>query len=339
MLLDRKAFFDCNEATLHIFGCESREEFLDKHPSELSPANQPDGSDSMTLANERIATAYKDGENQFEWMHRRLDGTEFPAEVWLTRMELDGKDVLQATVRDITERKRAEEEKERLQAQLIQAQKMEAVGTLAGGVAHDFNNIMTAIKNLNSLAISKTGEKDLLKKYLEPISDVSERAIRLVQQLLIFSEVKPVKLATFNLNHTIDNLMNMLISLVSEDISIEKNLGYGLWNIEADEGRVEQVITNLIVNSRDAMPQGGKITLRTENITLAEEQSSAIQGATPGNFVCLTVEDTGTGMDKDTIEHIFEPFFTTRVPKRHRTGIVCCLRYCKGAEWVDRRFK
>ena len=108
MLLDKKAFFDCNEATLHIFGCKLRNEFLEKHPSELSPPIQPDGTDSMTLANKRIATAYKKGANQFEWMHRRLDGSDFPAEVWLTRMKLDGKDVLQATVRDITKRKLAE---------------------------------------------------------------------------------------------------------------------------------------------------------------------------------------------------------------------------------------
>ena len=108
MLLDKKAFFDCNEATLHIFGCKLRNEFLKKHPSELSPPIQPDGTDSMTLADERIATAYKEGKNQFEWMHRKMDGTDFPAEVWLTRMELDGKDVLQATVRDITRRKQVE---------------------------------------------------------------------------------------------------------------------------------------------------------------------------------------------------------------------------------------
>jgi hypothetical protein len=114
MLLDEKGFFDCNEATLRIFRCPTRNDFINKHPSQLSPPTQPGGKDSMTLANELIATAFKNGRNQFEWMHSHLDSTEFPAEVLLTAMELDGKQVLQATVRDITEQKRLAKEREGL---------------------------------------------------------------------------------------------------------------------------------------------------------------------------------------------------------------------------------
>ncbi len=222
---------------------------------------------------------------------------------------------------DITERKRAIEEKEHLQAQLIQAQKMEAIGTLAGGIAHDFNNILTVIKNLTSLALDKASRDPNCTCYLEPMREVSERGINLVQQLLIFSQNKPVEFTIFNLNDVIDDFLKIIGTLISEDILLEKELEGGLADIKADKGRIEQVITNLVINSRDSMLMGGVITLRTENVTLTTGQAASIQGAVPGDFVCLTVQDTGTGISKHTVEHIFEPFFTTKSPNGTGLGL------------------
>ena len=222
---------------------------------------------------------------------------------------------------DITERKRIEEEKERLQSQLVQAQKMEAIGTMAGGIAHDFNNIMTVVKNMASLALRKADKDGDSKKYLELIRDVSERAINLVQQLLIFSQSKPAEHIRLNLNDILTDLLSMIRNLISEDIAIENKLEGNLRMIDADRVGVEQVLTNLLLNSSEAMPQGGQINIHTNNITFSEEEARAIKDATPGDYVCLTVEDTGVGMDVETKEHIFEPFFTTKSPEGTGLGL------------------
>lgn len=321
MLFGDKGFLDCNAATLRMFGCFGKEEFLGRHPSEWSPEVQPDGRGSFEAAEEKIAAAYREGRNFFEWTHRRANGEDFPAEVLLTAMRLEGRDVIQATVRDITERKRAVAEKDQLQAQLIHAQKMEAIGTLAGGIAHDFNNILTVVKNLTSLALNRAAKDPKCTCYLEPMREICERGISLVQQLLIFSQNKPVELSCFNMNDVIDDLLNIIATLISEDISVEKELNNNLRDIRADRGRIEQVITNLVINSRDSMLTGGIINLRTENVTLTADRAASIHGASPGSFICLTVEDTGKGMDKETIKHIFEPFFTTKAPKGTGLGL------------------
>ncbi len=213
---------------------------------------------------------------------------------------------------DITARKNAEEENSRLQAQLMQSQKMEAVGTLAGGIAHDFNNIITVVKSLTELVISKVGTDDPLYRYLRPINESSKRAINLVQQLLLFSRNKPIDMATIDLNGAAAELLGMLEHIISEDILIETDFMYDLWKIRADKGRVEQIITNMVVNSSESMPHGGAVTIRTENVALNEEQCRTIEGAFPGKFVCLTVEDTGTGIDSSVLKRIYEPFFTTK---------------------------
>lgn len=213
---------------------------------------------------------------------------------------------------DITSRKKAEEENSLLQARLMQSQKMEAIGTLAGGIAHDFNNIITVVKSLTDLVISKVGTDDPLYRYLRPINESSRRAINLVQQLLLFSRNKPIDMAAIDLNGAASELLGMLEHIISEDIMIETDFSYDLWKVKADRGRIEQVITNMVVNSSESMPNGGAVTIRTENVSLNEEQCRSIEGATPGKFVCLTVEDTGSGIDGSVIKRIYEPFFTTK---------------------------
>jgi len=209
------------------------------------------------------------------------------------------------TYEDITERKR-------LEAQLLQAQKMEAIGILAGGVAHDFNNILQTIQGYTDLAMMKVDETDPLYRDLKQIDLSAGRAASLTRQLLLFSRRQQMEFTPINLNTTVDNLLKMLHRLIGEDISIKTELDSELWTIQADAGTIEQTIMNLTVNARDAMPEGGTLTIKTENMHVDEDYCKTYTYAHPGRFVCLTVEDTGVGMDKETIQHIFEPFFSTK---------------------------
>ena len=228
--------------------------------------------------------------------------------------------------RDITERKRAEEEREKMQAQLIQAQKMESIGTLAGGVAHDFNNLLTTIQGYAQLAMMSLKESDPFYENFKEIQQASVRAAKLTRQLLLFSRQQPMDLHLMTLNETVDNLMKMLKRLIGEDITVQTDLDPNLWTNMADPGNMEQVIMNLVVNARDAMPEGKKITIKTENVDIDEGYCEIYKYAHPGKFVCLSVEDTGIGMDKEFIQHIFEPFFTTKGPGKG-TGLGLSVVY------------
>ena len=220
-----------------------------------------------------------------------------------------------AIVRDVTERKQAEEEKEKLQAQLLQAQKMEAIGTLTGGIAHDFNNLLTAIQGYTEISMLKLNEDDIVYKNLNEVKRASTRAANLTHQLLLFSRNQPVEMIPLDLNKTVKDMMSMVSRLIGEDISMIIDPEENLWTIKADPGNIEQVIMNLMVNARDAMPGGGKVIVKTENIEVDENYCRLISSARPGKFVHLSIADSGTGMDKETIEHIFEPFFTTKRPE------------------------
>ncbi|MBE9528089.1 MAG: PAS domain S-box protein, partial [Proteobacteria bacterium] len=222
---------------------------------------------------------------------------------------------------DVTKRYNAEKEKEALYAQLLQAQKMEAIGTLAGGIAHDFNNILTVVKSLSSLALSKVPDDSPIKEYFEPIQYASERGTSLIQQLMIFSESRPPEVVELDINESIGELLGMLRALIDVDISIEEVLGEGIWTVEGDRGRLEQVVTNLILNASDALVQGGQIEISTENVTVTEESAKSIGDVAPGKYVRLSVEDDGVGMAPEVVAHIFEPFFTTKSPAGTGLGL------------------
>ncbi|MEW6379267.1 MAG: ATP-binding protein [bacterium] len=214
--------------------------------------------------------------------------------------------------RDMTERWRAEEEKARIQTQLLQSQKMEAIGILAAGVAHDFNNLLTTIQGYTTLAMMNISDEDPASMDLNQVREAAGRAANLTRQLLLFSRKQPMEHTFVDLNDLIDNLLKMLYRLIGEDITIATELEPHIWPILADEGTIEQVIMNLAVNARDAMPKGGRLTIKTENVILDEKDSENIPEARPGQFVCLQIADTGCGMDERTAERIFEPFFTTK---------------------------
>jgi PAS domain S-box-containing protein len=221
---------------------------------------------------------------------------------------------LLGVTRDISARRRAESDRENMYTQLLQAQKMEAIGILAAGLAHDFNNLLTTIKGYVDLILMKAPESDPAYGNLRHVHNAAVKATELTRQLLLFSRKQPMQQTVINLNSTVDTMLKMIKRLLSENITIITDFAPGLLAAHADEGTIEQVIMNLVVNARDAMPQGGAITIRTENAVLSDADCRLMPEARPGTFIKLAVSDTGSGMDPQTLERIFEPFFTTKAP-------------------------
>jgi two-component system cell cycle sensor histidine kinase/response regulator CckA len=221
---------------------------------------------------------------------------------------------VRGTFQDITARKQAEEDRARLEEQLRQAQKMESVGRLAGGVAHDFNNLLTVIQGHCDLMLTQMSDRDPLLKEVKHIQQAGERAASLTRQLLAFSRRQMLAPIVLDLNDLVANLRKMLERLIGEDITLTTVLAPGLWSVTADPGQIEQVIMNLAVNARDAMPTGGMLTIETGNVHLDDSYARTHLEAPVGPCVMLAVSDTGHGMDAQTQEQIFEPFFTTKEP-------------------------
>ena len=206
---------------------------------------------------------------------------------------------------DITENRRLEE-------QLFQSQKMEAIGRLAGGIAHDFNNALTAIMGYSDIIAKDAEVKDKHRSYIDEIKKSAERAATLTQQLLAFSRKQIMQPKVLNLNTMLKNTKNMLQRMIGEDITFRLQTATPIDMIKVDPGKIEQVVINLAVNARDAMPNGGILEVETKNIFLDHAFCEMHKGANPGNYVLLSVHDTGKGIDNETMKHIFEPFFTTK---------------------------
>ena len=211
----------------------------------------------------------------------------------------------QAIARDISSIKKME-------AELLQAQKMQAVGLLAGGVAHDFNNLLTVILGYTEKLLKTFHEDNPSYKEIQHIKESAKSAAALTSQLLAFSRRQVLKSKVTNLNPIIIKLEKMLKRIIKEDIELSLVLEENLSNIKTDESKIEQIIMNLVSNASDAMQDGGKLTIETKNVLINEEYAKKHIGSKPGSFVQLTVKDTGTGMDKKTLENIFDPFFTTK---------------------------
>ncbi len=214
--------------------------------------------------------------------------------------------------RDITAKELAADERKQLEQQLQQSQKMESIGRLAGGVAHDFNNILSVINGYSEICLLKMAEDNPYRQEIETIFESGKRAARLTQQLLAFSRKQIVRKEFFALNDEIVDIRRMLDRLLGEDITIVFDLRDDLWPIKADRSQMEQVILNLAVNARDAMPVGGTLTIETKNITLDEENTDEQYQICSGDYVLLAISDTGQGLSLEMKEKIFEPFFTTK---------------------------
>jgi two-component system cell cycle sensor histidine kinase/response regulator CckA len=226
----------------------------------------------------------------------------------------------QGIFRDVTERRAAEEALRKTEEQLRQAQKMEAIGRLAGGVAHDFNNLLTVITVSTNMLLREMSEGDTKLQDIQEIKKAAERAASLTRQLLVFSRRQIAEPEVLDLNTVISDMDRMLLRILGEDIRLETVLEAELQAVKVDRANVEQVIMNLIVNARDAMPDGGSLVVRTENVAFGKGDSPGIPEAKSGRFVRLSVTDSGVGMSKEITEHIFEPFFTTKA-KGKGTGL------------------
>ena len=216
--------------------------------------------------------------------------------------------------RDITERKQAEELLRRRDEQLRQSQKMEAVGRLSGGIAHDFNNLLSVIIGYSESLEQRLAPKDPLRKSAEEIRKAGERAASLTHQLLAFSRQQVLQPQILDLNALVSDMGTMLRRLIGMHIELTTKLATELGVVKAEQSQIEQVIVNLVVNARDAMPEGGKLLIETSNLDVNENLARSFSFLQPGPYVLLTVRDTGVGMDADTRRHIFEPFFTTKGP-------------------------
>jgi PAS domain S-box-containing protein len=216
------------------------------------------------------------------------------------------------TVQDITGRRHAEEEQKKLQEQLTQAQKMESVGRLAGGVAHDFNNILGIIIGYAEMIMMDMEPDNPIYPHLQRILNTTQRAADLVRQLLAFARKQTASPEILNINETVANMFRMLKRIIGEDINLIWKPGHDIWNVRIDPVQIDQILANLAVNSRDAISNTGSITLETGNVVFDYAYSAGHAEILPGEFVLLEVSDTGSGMSKEVVEHIFEPFFTTK---------------------------
>ncbi len=249
------------------------------------------------------------------------DGTIIYSDIVLTpRIIIDGIPHSAAFFLDVTKRKKAEEEKKKMEEQLLQSQKLEAVGRLTGGIAHDFNNILTAIIGNAEIILATLPKGDPTRGGAEEIRSAGERAAGLVSQLLAFSRKQVLQPMVMSLNDTVHDMEKMFRRIIGEDIEFRTILAPDLGLVEADPGQIEQVIMNLVVNARDAMSRGGKITIETANAELDEGYARSHIAVIPGPYVMLSVSDNGAGMTKEVQEHIFEPFFTTK-EKEKGTGL------------------
>ncbi len=252
--------------------------------------------------------------------HRAKDGKIFPIEVTGDYLKYGAKEYNVAFVRDITERKLAERKMAEVQEQLRQSQKMEAIGQLAGGVAHDFNNLLTVIKGYSQLYLVEVRKDDPLRENIEEIRKAADRAADLTRQLLAFSRRQVMEMRVLDLNELLTNLDKMLRRMIGEDIDLVTLLERNLGRVKTDPGQMEQVIMNLAVNARDAMPNGGKLTIETANVELDQAYARAHIAVTPGRYVMISVSDTGVGMTPEIRDRVFEPFFTTK-EKEKGTGL------------------
>jgi len=245
---------------------------------------------------------------------RHRQGSWIPVESASSAIRGDGGEIemILASLRDVSERKLAEAARELLEEELRQAQKMEAVGLLAGGIAHDFNNLLTVIRGYTDILLSRLGREAKGSGEIAEIGRAAERAAQLTGQLLAYSRKQVLEPRVLDLNRVVTKIQAMLGRLIGEHIEFSTALAEDLGSISADAGQIEQIIMNLVVNARDAMPEGGTLLLETGNLTLAELSTDRHPDLTPGDYVVFAVSDSGQGMDAATVARVFEPFYTTK---------------------------
>jgi hypothetical protein len=317
-------FLAVNEAAIRGYGY-SREEFMQMNVKDIR--SEADTADLLASLH-----ASGDGTtNPRSWKHERKDGSVIDVEVTVHKCDLGGRPCGLAVAQDVTERIRME-------GQLRQAQKMDAIGNLAGGVAHDFNNLLSVIISYSDMLADALKPGDPMRDDLEEILGAGRRAADLTRQLLAFSRQQILQPKLLDLNAIVGGVAKMLGRVVGEDVELAILGDPRLGAVMADPGQLEQVLMNLVVNARDAMPKGGKLTIETSNVELYAGYGATHNDVSPGPYVMLAVTDTGMGMDAATRERIFEPFFTTK-EKGKGTGlglstVFGIVRQSGGSIWV-----
>ena len=305
-----------NRAAEELFGY-TKEEAIGRSVLMLFP---PDRVYEETKILQQLAAGNQI--SQFETVRRRKDGTLIDVSLTISPMKDTGGHLVGASkiVHDLTSQRKVEAALQRTEEQLRQAQKMEAIGKLAGGVAHDLNNLLSVVLMYSELILSNVSPDDPLEQDAQEIHRAGLRASELTRQLLAFSRQQILQPHVLDLDVVVESMGKMLQRLLGEDITVHLVVGTGLGRVQADPGQIEQVIMNLTLNARDAMPRGGALTIEMENVNLSEEYASHHLGVPPGRYVMLAVSDTGIGMDAATTQRIFEPFFTTK-EKGKGTGL------------------
>jgi PAS domain S-box-containing protein len=296
--METLAFLEVNDAAIYHYE-HTRAEFLAMTIKDIRPP------EDIPKLLDNVSGDLPQHEEAGIWKHKKKDGTIIDVEITAHEITFYGRPAQIVLAYDVTERRSLEE-------QLRQSQKLEAVGQLAGGVAHDFNNLLTVITGYSDLSLRRLDKDSPFRSSLEEIKKAGERAASLTRQLLAFSRKQVLQPKVLQLNAVVADIEKMLRRLIGEDIDSLTVLEPSLGQIKADPGQIEQVILNLAVNSRDAMPQGGKLTIETANVYLDNQYVKRHTAIQPGHYVMLAVSDTGYGIDAETQAHMFEPFFTTK---------------------------
>ena len=300
---------DVNDSMLKIYGYEHKEDVFASNLENLSAEIQPGSNEN---ASKLLRKAIQESPCVFEWLAKRRDETTFWTEISLRQFQISGTEKCIAVVRDISERKYAEAERENLEKQLQQSQKLEAIGQMAGGIAHDFNNLLLIILgNIEALLDNSDFTKSNME-LLEDIQGAGNRAADLTRQLLTFSRRQTAQPTNLILNTVIQEILKMIRRVIGEHIQLNFIPGKPLGTVYMDKGQIEQILLNLCMNARDAMPKGGQLSIQTSNIVIDTNVSHEYAEMAAGQYVLLSVTDTGCGMDKLTSEKIFDPFFTTK---------------------------
>ena len=305
---DRRTFLFLNPAMTRLLGADKPDEIVG---TDIMTRIAPEDHETIQ---DRIRIQQETGKPVPPVIlnYLRLDGSRIPVETSAIPVKFEEYDAHLVFVRDISERRKSEAQELKLREQLQHAQKMEAIGRLAGGVAHDFNNLLMVQKGYCEIMLTELGMGDPLTEYLEEIETCTDRAADLTRQLLAFSRKQALQPKVLDINAVIGNLERMLRRLIGEDVNLETFQSPEPVLAKVDPGQLEQVIVNLAVNARDAMPQGGNLTITVAKVEITDSDVTSHTDFVPGPYILLTVSDTGAGMDDETRRKIFEPFFTTK---------------------------
>jgi PAS domain S-box-containing protein len=326
---------DVNEQACESLGY-TRDEIIGMHPMQFDP--------ELTRERmEHIAAGLDAGQTmRFDSIHRRKDNSQFPVELRIRPFRSQGRCFRVALARDISERKQAEEERKKLAEQRQQAQMLESLGVLAGGIAHDFNNLLTVINGNCHLLRTKLAENDSNQAFAAAIQAAGTQAAKLMRQLLMFSRGVSQEPTMVDVNEMVEQSGEIWQQVVGKKIEMVVDCAENLWPVVVDKSQIEQVLLNLVLNARDAMPNGGRLVVKTRNAELPVERVDSTGGPKSGNhetsrFIQILVEDTGVGMSESVRARVFDPFFTTKIVGQGTgLGLPMCHGIVKqSGGWID----